>query len=46
MDQKSALATMIALREARDTFKVGSKEYENADKIFRQAEAAYFEAQK
>ena len=44
--EQSALATMIALREARDTFQPGSKEYEAADKEFKQAEAEYHKARK
>jgi hypothetical protein len=44
MDDKetAALETMIALRQARDTHELGSKEYEAADREYKKAEVEYY----
>ena len=39
--RQAAIETMIAWREARDASKPGSKEYEEFDRKYREAEAAF-----
>jgi hypothetical protein len=40
-ERQAAIETMIALREARDANKPGSKEYQLLDEEYRKAEAAF-----
>ena len=41
-EERAAWENMKALREVRDTLRPGSKEYEQADRDFKQAEAEYY----
>ncbi|WP_019196467.1 hypothetical protein [Afipia birgiae] len=40
-ERQAAIATMVALREARDATKAGSKEYRSLDEEYRKAEVAF-----
>jgi hypothetical protein len=41
-DRQAAIETMIAWREARDASKPGSKEYQELDQKYREAERAFY----
>jgi len=42
--ERTALETMTAWRAVRDTYPLGSKEYEQADQEFKKAEIEYYRA--
>ena len=44
--ERSAWENMKSLQEVRDTHKIGSKEYEMADREFKKAEIEWHKARK
>lgn len=44
--ERAALENMIALREARDASRPGSKEYKELDDAFKKTEANYYKVRR